>query len=133
MAEKHLNEKFIDALQYMNTEMKADIAAGKPWRYTNSKKRYAKFENARKNNAFYEDIYQYRKNFDCSRFDISDHIYFEFWNENEWEFTVYGKMTEKEVKKNQAFAIQMTMYFKTFGINHNNLPERMAMCQRKVA
>lgn len=52
MAEKHLNEKFIDALKYMNTEMKADIAAGKPWRYTNSKKRYAKFENARKNNRF---------------------------------------------------------------------------------
>lgn len=52
MVEKHLNEKFIDALKYMNTEMKADIAAGKPWRYTNSKKRYAKFENARKNNRF---------------------------------------------------------------------------------
>ena len=90
-------------------------------------------ENARKNIPNYEDIYQYRKNYGCSRFDINDHIYFEFWNENEWEFTVYGKMTEKEVKKNQAFAIQMTMYFKTFGINHNNLPDRMAMCQRKVA
>jgi len=28
MAEKHLNEKFIDALKYMNTTMKADIKAG---------------------------------------------------------------------------------------------------------
>jgi len=28
MAEKHLNEKFIDALKYMNATMKADIKAG---------------------------------------------------------------------------------------------------------
>lgn len=50
MAEKHLNEKFLDALKYMDSELKKDIAAKKPWKYTNTKKRYPTFEKARKMN-----------------------------------------------------------------------------------
>lgn len=46
----HKNEKFLKSLCYMNSEMKKDRAAGKKWRYTNVKKRYARFEDARKNN-----------------------------------------------------------------------------------
>lgn len=36
----------------MNTEMKKDVKAGKPWKYTNSKKRYDTFEEARKKNRY---------------------------------------------------------------------------------
>ena len=46
----HLNEKFLQSLNYIDTEMRKDIKAGKKWRYTNVKKRYAKFETARKMN-----------------------------------------------------------------------------------
>lgn len=46
----HLNEKFLESLKYIDTEMRKDTAAGKKWRYTNCKKRYVKFETARKNN-----------------------------------------------------------------------------------
>lgn len=46
----HFNEKFLQSLCYINSEMKKDKAAGKEWRYTNVKKRYAKFEDARKHN-----------------------------------------------------------------------------------
>ena len=46
----HLNEKFLQSLCYMNSEMKKDTKEGKQWRYTNVKKRYAKFEDARKHN-----------------------------------------------------------------------------------
>lgn len=48
----HKNEKFLQSLCYMNSEMKKDRAAGKKWRYTNVKKRYARFEDARKNNRY---------------------------------------------------------------------------------
>ena len=44
------NEKFLQSLSYMNNEMKKDTKAGKLWRYTNIKKRYARFEDARKHN-----------------------------------------------------------------------------------
>lgn len=49
---KHLNEQFLDALKYMNQIVKADHTAGKSWRYTNSKKRYTKFHDARDNNRY---------------------------------------------------------------------------------
>lgn len=44
------NEKFLESLRYMDVEMRRDLKNDKPWRYTNVKKRYAKFEDARKNN-----------------------------------------------------------------------------------
>lgn len=44
------NEKFLQSLCYMNSEMIKDKKADKPWRYTNVKKRYATFEEARKHN-----------------------------------------------------------------------------------
>lgn len=47
---KHLNEKFLDALKYMDQQMRQDTKNGKVWRYTNCKKRYAKFEQARSHN-----------------------------------------------------------------------------------
>ena len=46
----HKNEKFLQSLKYMNTEMKQDTKTGKVWRYTNKKKSYNTFEDARKNN-----------------------------------------------------------------------------------
>ena len=42
------NEKFLEALNDMNKTMKADIASGHPWKYTNVKKRNATFAAARK-------------------------------------------------------------------------------------
>lgn len=44
------NEKFLQALKYMDATMREDKKNKKPWRYTNVKKRYAKFEDARKHN-----------------------------------------------------------------------------------
>lgn len=53
MAEKHLNEKFIDALKYMNTTMKADIKAGHQWKYCNTTSKKAKsFAQARKQGKY---------------------------------------------------------------------------------
>lgn len=49
MAE-HLNEKFIAALKYIDPIIKKDKANGNPWKYTNKKKRYDKFEQARSHN-----------------------------------------------------------------------------------
>lgn len=44
------NEKFLQALKYMDATMREDKKNKKPWRYTNVKKRYAKFEDARRHN-----------------------------------------------------------------------------------
>ena len=44
------NERFLESLKYMDAEMRKDKSAGKPWRYTNVKKRYSRFEDARKHN-----------------------------------------------------------------------------------
>ena len=90
-------------------------------------------ESARKNIPNYEDIYQHRKNFDCFRFEINEHIYFEFWNEHEWEFTIHDVRSEEEAMMYNMFAVKMSMFFDTFGINRDNLFERMAMCQQMAA
>lgn len=47
---EHLNEKFIAALKYIDPIIKKDKANGNPWKYTNKKKRYEKFEQARSHN-----------------------------------------------------------------------------------
>lgn len=44
------NERFLEALTSMNNVVKADYASGKPWHYTNTKKRAKTFDAARKLN-----------------------------------------------------------------------------------
>lgn len=44
------NEIFLQALQDMNNVVKTDYASGHAWHYTNKKKRYKIFENARSHN-----------------------------------------------------------------------------------
>lgn len=51
MAE-HLNEQFLEALAYCDKTMREDKANGKPWKYTNRKKRYSRFEEARSHNRY---------------------------------------------------------------------------------
>ena len=49
-----IHQKYMQALAYMNKTMKADIAAGHPWRYSNvTKKRGKNFQDARKNGKYF--------------------------------------------------------------------------------
>ena len=76
----------------------------------------------------YVDIAAGRKFLPCLRFDLSDKVYFEFWGEGNWEFTVSAPEVDLELQKTVSCLACWMMVQNNMA---SRLPSLIAYCKER--
>ena len=77
---------------------------------------------------WYAEIADGRKHRPCKRFDLTDKVYFEFWDEDEFEFSVYDD-GNLELKMTAAYLV---WWLKAQNNKASRLPSLMAYCKERL-
>ena len=66
-------------------------------------------------------------------FVLNDHLYFEYWDVHEFEFTIYGDLSDKDYMLYQVVAIELNFHANIFGLNESKLSEFVKYCKVRIA
>ena len=66
-------------------------------------------------------------------FVLDDHLYFEYWDVHEFEFTVYGDVSDKTYALYMMIAFELNLHANVIGLNKSKLSEFVKYCKARIA
>ncbi len=112
---------------------------GKPKETRKAKEMITKEEIRNITNEWAEDSDDYaqiclnRPEWKHQYFVLDDHLYFEYWDEHEYEFTVYGDVSNKMYDLYMMVAVELNFHANIIKLNERKLSEYVKYCKARIA
>ena len=81
----------------------------------------------------YAEIAENRPEWKHQIFVLDDHLYFEFWDKHEFEFTIYGEMSDKAFKAYSAMAFMLNLHASMNEVAAKDVAEFVGYCKKELA
>ena len=88
--------------------------------------------DARRRQERFARINANRAGMKCHYYQVNDNVCFEYWNNNEWEFTLCGAMEQEKAEAYTSVLVSMSRYMKTINLTLSRIPVLLAQCKAKL-